>query len=142
MEVLKLDIVGLYYYKPDMEIVYYEGNNTQYTKECVICKRLLLEPSYEKLSDNKNITNDNEILIGKCGHIFHSDCLGTWLKTSECCPVDKVKWCLHRVADTTTKLVMHNSSSNNDYKKKIYDGKKMDDVKNTNNQENIDNEEK
>jgi len=118
MEVLKLDIVGSYSYKPDIEITSYDGNNFKYTKECVICKRSLLEPSYETLSDNKNIMNDNEILIGKCGHVFHGDCLCTWLKTSECCPIDKVKWCLHRVADTTTKLVMYNNSTSNNYKKK------------------------
>jgi hypothetical protein len=75
-----------------------------------------MEPSYETLSDNKNIQNDTEILIGKCGHMFHDDCLCKWLKTSDCCPIDKVKWCLHRVADTTTKLVMYNSQSN--YKRK------------------------
>ena len=119
MEVLKLDIIGSYSYKPDIEIVSYDGNNSQYTKECVICKRSLLEPSYETLSDNKNISNETEILIGKCGHVFHGDCLCTWLKTSECCPIDKVKWCLHRVADTTTKLVMYNNSSHNNYKRKI-----------------------
>lgn len=119
MEVLKLDIVGSYSYKPDIEIASYNGNNTQYTKECVICKRSLLESSYETISDNKNISNDNEILIGKCGHVFHGDCLCKWLKTSECCPIDKVKWCLHRVADTTTKLVMYNSTTQNNYKRKF-----------------------
>jgi hypothetical protein len=120
MEVLKLDVVCSYSYKPDIEIVSYDENNTSYTKECVICKRSLLEPSYETLSDNKNIANDNEILIGKCGHVFHGDCLCKWLKTSECCPIDKVKWCLHRVADTTTKLVMYNcSNTQNNYKRKF-----------------------
>ena len=111
MEVLKLDIVGSYSYKPDIDIVLYDGDSMQYAKECIICKRNLMEPSYEMISDNKNITNDNDILIGKCGHIFHSDCLCEWLKTSECCPIDKVRWCFHRVADTTTKLVMYNSSN-------------------------------
>jgi hypothetical protein len=119
MEVLKLDIVGSYYYKPDIEIVSYDGSNYQYTKECVICKRSLLEPSYETVSDNKNILNDNEILIGKCGHVFHGDCLSKWLKTSDCCPIDKVKWCLHHVADTTTKLVMYNYTTQNNYKRKF-----------------------
>lgn len=111
MEILKLDIVGSYSYKPDIEIISYDSNISQYTKECVICKRGLLEPSYEMLSDNKKISNNNDILIGKCGHMFHEDCLCKWLETSECCPIDKVKWCLHRVADTTTKLVMYNSSN-------------------------------
>jgi hypothetical protein len=78
-----------------------------------------MEPSYEMLSDNKNILNDNEILIGKCGHVFHGDCLCKWLETSECCPIDKVKWCLHRVADTTTKLVMYNATNLSNTKRKF-----------------------
>ena len=110
MEVLKLDIVGTFSYKPDIEIVSY--NNESYTKECVICKRSLFEPSYDTICDNTNIMNDIEVVIGKCGHMFHGDCLGKWLKTCDTCPIDKVKWCLHRVADTTTKLVVCESKSN------------------------------
>lgn len=109
MEILKLDIVGTYSYKPDMNIVSYDSNDFQHTKECIICKRGLMEPSYEMLSDNKNISTDNDILIGKCGHMFHGDCLCKWLEKSECCPIDNVKWCFHRVVDTTTKLVMYDS---------------------------------
>ena len=115
MEVLKLDIVGTYYYKPDIEIVSYDNNNDRdesYCKECVICKKSLFEPSYEMVSDNTNILNDTEIVIGKCGHIFHGDCLGKWLNDNDTCPIDKVKWCLHRIADTTTKLVVYNNNNN------------------------------
>lgn len=111
MEVLKLDISGSYFYKPEIEIVSYKNDNS-YTKECVICKRSLFEPSYEMISDNKNIMTDTEIVIGKCGHIYHGDCLGNWLKTCDTCPIDKVKWCLHRVADTTTKLVIMDPKKN------------------------------
>lgn len=111
MEVLKLDIVGTYYYRPDIEIVTYgETNNkceSSWAKECVVCKRLLTEPSYDTICDNEHITDDVEIVIGKCGHMFHGDCLGKWLKTCDSCPIDKVKWCLHRIADTTTKLVVY-----------------------------------
>ena len=111
MEILKLDAIGSYSYKSDIEIISY-NNNENSNKECIICKRSLFEPSYEMISDNKNILDDTEIVIGKCGHIFHNDCLSKWLKTCETCPIDKVKWCLHRVADTTTKLVMNNSNTN------------------------------
>jgi RING-box protein 1 len=116
MEILKLDVVGSYSYKPDIEIASYK-NDTSYTKECVICKRTLFEPSYEMLSDNKNILNETEIVIGKCGHIFHGDCLNKWLKTCDSCPIDKVKWHLHRVADTTTNLVVYECSVSDKFKK-------------------------
>lgn len=125
MEVLKVDIEGSYFYKPDIEIASYKEDNS-YTKECVICKRSLFEPSYEMISNNKNILNDSEIVIGKCGHIYHSDCITLWLNTCDLCPIDKVKWSLHRVADTTTKLVLcqpskFNFKKSNNYKNK-YNG--------------------
>jgi hypothetical protein len=121
MEILKLDIVGSYSYKPDIEIASYNKDES-FTKDCVICKRCLFEPSYETVSDNKNLLNDTEIIIGKCGHIFHGDCISNWLKTCDTCPIDKVKWCIHRIADTTTKLVVYNNNSNknNNFKNKFF----------------------
>lgn len=106
MEVLRLDIVGSYSYKPDLEIKTYgeDGNGVcdyQITTQCVICKRGLEEPSEEQISNVTNMSVSNEILIGRCGHIFHADCMCKWLETTDCCPIDKVKWCLHHVADTT-----------------------------------------
>ena len=119
MEVLELDIVGSYYYKPDLEISSYSKDD-YCTKECKICKRFLVEPSYEMVSDNKNILKDIEVVIGKCGHIFHKDCLNEWHKNCNTCPIDKVKWILHRIADTTTKLKINNYKNKiNNYKHKI-----------------------
>ena len=109
MEVLKLDIVGTYYYNPDIQNNSYiqdSNKNEKWSRECVICKRLLSEPSYDTICDNTTIRDDIEIVIGKCGHMFHGNCLDKWLKKSDTCPIDKVRWCLHRIADTTTKLVI------------------------------------
>ena len=41
MEVIKFDICGYYYYKPDFEIKKYTDEATN-EKECVICKRSFL----------------------------------------------------------------------------------------------------
>ncbi len=112
MEVISANIVGYYHYKPDFEVVNY-GVKQECSKECVICKRTLYEPSYDTVSDNKNIFRETEIVIGKCGHLFHADCIGNWLKTSSDCPIDKIKWCPHHVADTTTRLVLDNKKYNN-----------------------------
>jgi hypothetical protein len=103
MRIVSANIVGFYSYKPDIEINYY-GECQEVSKECVICKRQLYEPSYDTMSDNKNIFRETEILIGKCGHLFHGDCMCKWLENSTDCPIDKQKWCLHRIADTTTRL--------------------------------------
>ena len=105
MEILNLNIVGAYSYKPNIELISY-NKNEHISKECIICKRSLFDPSYDMISNNKNILNDTEIVIGKCGHIFHGDCLSKWLESSDCCPIDKITWCLHCVADTTTNLVV------------------------------------
>ena len=107
MEIVSLNIVGYYSYKlNDINLISYKNNEDNHNKECVICKRSLFEPSYEIISDNKNILNDTEIVIGKCGHIFHGDCITKWIKNSEIhtCPICNYKWYFHRIADTTTKL--------------------------------------
>jgi hypothetical protein len=98
MEIIDANIVGYYYYKPNIEISSYE--ETEINKECVICKRLLTEPSYNTISDNKSILKITEISIGKCGHSFHKDCIDCWLKNSMCCPIDRIKWCIHHVINT------------------------------------------
>ena len=129
MEVIKLDIIGSYSYKPDIELASYNKDEV-YTKECIICKMSLFEPSYEMICDNKNLVNKCEIVIGKCGHMFHGDCLNKWLKTCDFCPIDKVKWCLHKIADTTTNLVTYECDKNynnfvkNKFNRNIFNTKK------------------
>ena len=85
--------------------------------ECVICKRNLCEPSYETITDNKKIFRDTDIAIGKCGHLFHSDCIDEWIKRCDKCPIDNVKWCFHREIDSTTRLVIDNKYNNSNKNK-------------------------
>jgi hypothetical protein len=114
MEVIKFDACGYYFYKPDFEVKNYtDTNETKNEKDCVICKRSLYEPSYDQITDNSKLQNEQEIIIGKCGHCYHHDCMQKWLNSgNKNCPIDKVEWHTHRVADSMTKLVLFNNKNN------------------------------
>ena len=114
MSILKADIVGYYSFKPDFEIKSYNDKDADKSKvECVICKRSIYEPSYEHITDNSKLQEEPQLIIGKCGHIYHNDCMTKWLSTgNKTCPIDKVEWQTYRVADSITKLVLDSSKVN------------------------------
>jgi hypothetical protein len=111
MEIIKFDACGYYYYKPDFEVKNYSDTcETKNEKDCIICKRSLYEPSYDQITDNTKLLNEQDIIIGKCGHCYHHDCMQKWLNAgNKNCPIDKVEWHTHRVADSMTKLVLFNN---------------------------------
>jgi hypothetical protein len=120
LSILKADIVGYYLFKPDFEIKSYSDEKDanklktdNLETECVICKRSIYEPSYEHITDNSKLQEDPQIIIGKCGHIYHNDCMTKWLSTgNKTCPIDKVEWQTYRVADSITKLVLESAKVN------------------------------
>jgi hypothetical protein len=118
MEIESIELNGNYCYAPDFEIMSYEDNDEKCT-ECAFCKRNLYEYSYNIITNNKSLLNDNKVIIGKCGHMFHKDCMDSWLKCGNTiCPIDKVTWEEYRIADYYTSLPILS-------KKKYYKSKGM-----------------
>ena len=113
MEIESIDLNGNYHYAPDFEIMSYD-DKCEKCVECAFCKRNLYDYSYNIITDNKSLLNDNKVIIGKCGHMFHKDCMDSWLSHGNTiCPIDKVTWEEYRIADNYTTLPIVNKKKHN-----------------------------
>ena len=57
--------------------------------DCSICR---LNLNYESM----NIKDDNNIVIGNCGHAFHFGCINTWLVQNTTCPLCCETWSIFK----------------------------------------------
>lgn len=81
---------------------------------CRICNNHLMEPILNK----KNNTLDTRISLGKCGHSFHTTCVGNYHQKQQkidkdfvkyACPIDQMEWAQKRILDnknTFGKLIL------------------------------------
>lgn len=59
-----------------------------YNENCSICRSHTVIIDDDEDDDD----NDDNIVIGKCGHVFHETCIYSWVKVKNVCPLCNKKW--------------------------------------------------
>ena len=62
-------------------------------QECPICWHSIQGPSLSNFSKGLQST----IVITKCGHAFHQDCISSWISNNPSCPICSNKWEVDRL---------------------------------------------
>jgi hypothetical protein len=62
--------------------------NLKFNDTCIICRCNLNSNSVYTL--DKDI--ESSVVIGKCGHAYHYECIDPWIKTNKNCPICHEKW--------------------------------------------------
>lgn len=58
---------------------------------CAICRNHIMDTCVE--CQNGIVADDGcSISWGKCGHAFHTHCIGRWLNSRNICPLDTQPW--------------------------------------------------
>lgn len=88
IELVSMDIVFSYNYK----------NADITNNQCTICKQHIMAPTINL--KNKN-TLSCSVTMGKCKHLFHTDCINNHIKTGNIvCPIDMTPWNQDHELDT------------------------------------------
>lgn len=56
---------------------------------CPICRNSVNEDSITHENDSETVS---QIVLGKCGHAFHYECINKWIQTSKVCPLCNANW--------------------------------------------------
>ena len=82
-----MTIIKLVKFNPVLSFNYINSDITDHI--CVLCKKNFMESTI-----NNNIIVQPKIVMGKCKHLFHSDCINKYIKDNNnvICPIDLMPW--------------------------------------------------
>ena len=75
-------------------------HNLSLNIDCTICRCNLNTNSL--YNQDKGIESD--IIQGTCGHVFHSECINSWVEKNKHCPICSANWVYSSKNDKELKL--------------------------------------